>query len=577
MLRDERPAPSFSNIGAKPGLLLLFNGVGIGSLLACIVADHAHQEPGHGVAARADHVRAWVVGISFYLYMPISGMTNPPMQWGYPRTAEGFWHALTRGQYEQPNPTDVLTDPMRFLGPVVDAGRGRRRRVHLGLHVHRPGAVPVLPQDAEAGAGLAHRPVGHVFLPGRADDDPDEPDAGPGLGGADQGLLHLLPHHRGLPDRLRTGPHRRLHGHPLRPVSAFGACAGGAAAVGLALFCLWEAIGHALFRAGQDVSTSPTMPHWIGRAFRQNQDGLPIIANLILVGIAIAFLVGAAGLPARAPRLLVTLGLVRRHAASTRCWPITTTATSATIGSATGSATTCSRPPFKVPDGKPIYPEMTKDAILYRRHRPGPFLPHLHDLLRELHTRTTASPSRTRSSTAAMFTSSPKTPWRTALTSTTSAPITIAARRLIPRSSARSSAFSSATRITKPTCWPGPCSHWTGSSPTWGTAWKSGGAPSLPGSPRKDFTDLAGLEGQAGSRRPAGPAIEVSCMRTSAPPPKSSFEATAADAALRRALAKDLNRLLEHELVHQEADCRPPNGKGGRGPGNCRRQQVRVG
>ena len=57
----------------------------------------------------------WLLGVSFYLYEPISGMTVPPMQWGYPRTVEGFFHALSRGQYEQANPTDVLHDPMHFL------------------------------------------------------------------------------------------------------------------------------------------------------------------------------------------------------------------------------------------------------------------------------------------------------------------------------------------------------------------------------------------------------------------------------------------------------------------------------
>ena len=43
----------------------------------------------------------WMLGVSFYFYEPISGMTDPPMQWGYPRTVEGFFHALSRGQYEQ--------------------------------------------------------------------------------------------------------------------------------------------------------------------------------------------------------------------------------------------------------------------------------------------------------------------------------------------------------------------------------------------------------------------------------------------------------------------------------------------
>lgn len=56
----------------------------------------------------------YCVGAGFYFYMPIASMTNPPMNWGYPRTVEGFKHALTRGQYEKTNPTDILRDPARF-------------------------------------------------------------------------------------------------------------------------------------------------------------------------------------------------------------------------------------------------------------------------------------------------------------------------------------------------------------------------------------------------------------------------------------------------------------------------------
>ena len=41
------------------------------------------------------------LGVSFYIYMPlVSDLRNPPMNWGYPRTWEGFKHALMRGQYE---------------------------------------------------------------------------------------------------------------------------------------------------------------------------------------------------------------------------------------------------------------------------------------------------------------------------------------------------------------------------------------------------------------------------------------------------------------------------------------------
>ena len=57
----------------------------------------------------------WVAGGSFYFYEAIAGMTNPPMEWGYPRTVDGFFHALSRGQYEKANPTDIFHDPMRFI------------------------------------------------------------------------------------------------------------------------------------------------------------------------------------------------------------------------------------------------------------------------------------------------------------------------------------------------------------------------------------------------------------------------------------------------------------------------------
>jgi tetratricopeptide (TPR) repeat protein len=53
---------------------------------------------------------SFIVGLAFYLYMPIAGASNPPMQWGYPRTLEGFIHAITRGQYEKIRPTSGTGD-----------------------------------------------------------------------------------------------------------------------------------------------------------------------------------------------------------------------------------------------------------------------------------------------------------------------------------------------------------------------------------------------------------------------------------------------------------------------------------
>ena len=57
----------------------------------------------------------WLLGTSFFFYEPIAGMTDPPMQWGYPRTVEGFFHAIERGQYEKSSPSDIVHDPSRFI------------------------------------------------------------------------------------------------------------------------------------------------------------------------------------------------------------------------------------------------------------------------------------------------------------------------------------------------------------------------------------------------------------------------------------------------------------------------------
>jgi hypothetical protein len=56
-----------------------------------------------------------LLGFSVVLYLPLASMTNPPMNWGYPRTVDGFWHVLSRGQYEGLYPTDIIHEPARFF------------------------------------------------------------------------------------------------------------------------------------------------------------------------------------------------------------------------------------------------------------------------------------------------------------------------------------------------------------------------------------------------------------------------------------------------------------------------------
>lgn len=58
-----------------------------------------------------------VLGLAAFFYLPIASMTNPPMNWGYPRTLEGFFHVVSRGQFELPNPTGSL---VRFAMQLTD-------------------------------------------------------------------------------------------------------------------------------------------------------------------------------------------------------------------------------------------------------------------------------------------------------------------------------------------------------------------------------------------------------------------------------------------------------------------------
>jgi tetratricopeptide (TPR) repeat protein len=93
----------------------IFYVVGIGSIAACFWLSLKTKKLGTEWKAVLFMGLLWLLGAAFYFYEPIAGMMNPPMEWGYPRTVEGFFHALSRGQYEKSNPTDIIQDPMRFL------------------------------------------------------------------------------------------------------------------------------------------------------------------------------------------------------------------------------------------------------------------------------------------------------------------------------------------------------------------------------------------------------------------------------------------------------------------------------
>jgi len=361
----------FHIIGTKPGLRLLFNAVGVGSLFACILLTMRTRKLGTEWLPVLIMFGVWLLGISFYLYEPISGMTNPPMEWGYPRTREGFWHALTRGQYEQPNPTDLLSDPFRFfgqLGMLIEGIANEFTWVYMFIAL-----VPflfILRVQKRERAWLIGLSAMYFFL----------------------GVLMMILMNP-TPDRASaelirvffTSSHTIvacLIGCGLAVTAAYMAThyarfrlwgiAGGIVAVGLAIYSLWDATGKHYFGLAGQVSLSD-LPHWVGVAFRKNQDGLPIFASLLLVGIACAFVAALLVYWRRAP-LFVTLCLFATMPLySVLAHRFDSDQHNHWFGYWFGHD--MFTPPFNMPEGKPIYPEMTKDAVLFGGTDPGRFCP----------------------------------------------------------------------------------------------------------------------------------------------------------------------------------------------------------
>jgi tetratricopeptide (TPR) repeat protein len=108
----------------------LFNTVGIGLIAGLVYFIRQARPRGTDWAAALGCGLAWIVGAAFYFYMPLASMSNPPLNWGYPRTVTGFFHALTRGQYERIHPT---------LGQALDQGPDGRISQDLGRFFYQIG------------------------------------------------------------------------------------------------------------------------------------------------------------------------------------------------------------------------------------------------------------------------------------------------------------------------------------------------------------------------------------------------------------------------------------------------------
>src|SRR5689334_17913451 len=239
-------------------------------------------------------------------YMPVAGMSNPPMQWGYPRTVEGFWHALSRGQYEQPNPTNLVTEPGRFvsqLGMLVSGVANEFTWVYMFLAL-----VPFVfyrkMQKRERawmiGLSAIYFCLG-VLLVILLNPTPDR-------AAADLVKVFFCNSHTIVAAFIGYGlaliaTFMATHYAGFR----FWGLIGGVVAAVLGVVCLWTDTGRLFFGPAGEISFSE-LPHYIALAFAKNQLGLPIVGSLVLVVVPVAFVIALLAYQSRGP-VLITLAL----------------------------------------------------------------------------------------------------------------------------------------------------------------------------------------------------------------------------------------------------------------------------
>ncbi len=309
----------------------------------------------------------WVLGVSFYFYEPISGMTVPPMQWGYPRTVEGFFHALSRGQYETSHGTNIFQDPVRFANQLWYLVQGlsesfswvfmfvgllpflflfkmhkRERSWIIGLTAIYICLAVLLVNLLDVGLDRSSADLNKVFFT------------------ASHALFAIM---IGYGVTLMAA-YMATHYARFR----FWGMIGGAGAIILAVYCLADAAAKLFVGPGGDaISVLSQLPHLVAQAFARDQYGLPIIANLILVAMPIIFILSLLIYRNRGPVLiLLGLCLVMPVYSGLSHW-YKSEQRNHWFGYWFGHD--MFTPPFG------IYPEMTRNAILFGGTDPGRFCP----------------------------------------------------------------------------------------------------------------------------------------------------------------------------------------------------------
>ena len=270
----------------------------------------------------------------------------------------------------------------------------------------------------------------------------------------------------------------------------------------------------------------------------------PIYANLLLVAIALAFVLALVLYRQRGP-LLITLGLFAAMPlySGLSHW-FDSDQRNHWFGYWFGHD--MFTPPFKGADGKPLYPEMTKDAVLFGGTDPGRFCPTYMIFCESFTPHDCQPPEDQNFDRRDVYIIT-----QNALADGTYLYYIRAhynrSTQIDPPFFRNCSGRRSRTRITRRTCWPGRWRRWTGSLRRWAPGWKSAGAPTPRGLPTRTLSTCPPLRPSCAPARSRTRSRSTS-MRTSARRPSSCFRPRATRPRLRRSLAEDLNRLLEREL-----------------------------
>ena len=248
----------------------------------------------------------WAAGVLVYLYEPVSGMTCPPLQWGYPRTVEGFFHALSRGQYGVAEGTNVFQDPSRFAWQLWYLAKGLSESfswVYMFI-----GLIPFLfltkmhkrERSWILGVAALYVSIGvQLVIVLNVTPDRSSSELCKVFFTASHAVFAMLIGYGMTFLAANIATHyQKIRGW------AFVGCA---VVLVIAIYCLVDAAGKLYYGPAGAISLFQ-LPKHVAMAFAKGQYALPIFSNLILVAMPVIFMLALLVYRTRGP-LLILLAL----------------------------------------------------------------------------------------------------------------------------------------------------------------------------------------------------------------------------------------------------------------------------